>query len=107
MRKALLASAVVAALVAGTVAVTARAEQNFDVTVNNHRVTVTAHTGWHINQAYPWKLVVGNVKLDKSHFTLQKETASVNGAPDGKGKIRGAVCSPSTCMPFSYDVVIH
>lgn len=107
MRKALLASAAIAVLVAGTVAVTAHAQQNFDVTVKNHQVTVTAHSGWHINQAYPWRLIIGNVKLDKSHFTLQKETASVKGAPDGSGKIRGAVCSPSNCMPFSYNVVIH
>jgi hypothetical protein len=69
-------------------------------------VTVTAHVGWHINDEFPWKLVVGNVKLDKSHFSFSKTKASVTGAPEGSGKLRGAVCSKNQCMPFSTTVVI-
>src|SRR5580692_6880308 len=64
----------------------------YDVSVAKGSITVTAHTGWHINKEFPWKLTVGDTKLDKSKFSLDETTAKVD-APKGTGKLKGAVCS--------------
>ena len=84
----------------------ASAEDYFDVAVAKGKVTVTAHAGWHINKDYPWKLVVGDAKLDKSKFSLAETTATVTGAPKGTGTIKGAVCSADQCHQFQKDVTI-
>jgi hypothetical protein len=86
---------------------TARADNEFDVAVSKGNVTVTAHPGWHINKDYPWKLTVGDAKLDKSKFSLAETTATVNGAPKGSGTIKGAVCSADQCHTFQKDVKIE
>lgn len=99
-------SAVAAAALVGLTASPVHADPNYDVSVSGGKVTVTAHAGWHINLEFPWKLTVGDTKLDKSRFTLDKAKASVEGAPKGTGQLRGAICSENTCMPFKADVTI-
>ncbi len=97
-----------AALVGAVATVTspAMAEDEFQVAIANGHVTVTAHDGWHINKDYPWKLVVGDTKLDKAKFTLAETTAVVDGAPKGAGVLKGAVCSADQCHAFKKDVTI-
>ena len=86
---------------------TAHAEEEFDVSVAGGKVTVTTKGPWHINKEYPWKLVAGDAKLDKSKFTLDEKSASVVGAPKGQAKLKGAVCSGPTCKPFEKDVTVQ
>lgn len=106
MQRALLPAVFAAAALVGTVVSTAHADDNYDLAIGGGKVTVTAHAGWHINQEFPWKLTVGDQKLDKSHFTLAKTTATLTGAPKGAGQLRGAICSDTTCVPFKADVEI-
>lgn len=106
MRPVLLATAVAVLATAGTLGSSAEAGPNYDVHASKGKVTVTAHAGWHVNKKFPWKLTVGKVKLDKSHFSFSHSKASVSGAPAGAGKIRGAICSKNQCMPFSAHVVV-
>ena len=82
------------------------ADDEFDVHVAGGQVTVTAHGGWHINKDYPWKLVVGDTRLEKAKFTLAETTASVGGAPKGAGTLKGAVCSADQCHPFKKEITI-
>jgi hypothetical protein len=85
----------------------ALADNEFDVAVSKGQLTVTAHSGWHINKEYPWKLVIGEAKLDKSSFRLAESTATVSGAPKGAGTLKGAVCSADQCHTFQKDVTIE
>jgi hypothetical protein len=85
----------------------ARADQEFDVTVSKGQVTVTAKGDWHINKDFPWKLVIGDTKLDKSKFSLSEKTATVADAPKGSGKLKGAVCSKDACHTLEKDVTIQ
>jgi hypothetical protein len=80
---------------------------DFDVAVASGQVTVTAHTGWHISKEYPWRLVAGDTKLDKSSFTLAETTATVSGAPLGPATLRGAICSGDRCHNFKKELTIH
>jgi hypothetical protein len=86
---------------------TARAEEEFDVSVAGGKVTVTTKGPWHINKEYPWKVVAGAAKLDKSKFALDEKSASVAGVPKGAAKLKGAVCSGATCKPFEKDVTVQ
>jgi len=106
MRPLLLATAVAVLATAGTLVSSAQAGPNYDVHTAKGKVTVTTHAGWHVNNKFPWKLTVGSVKLDKSHFSFSHTKASVSGAPSGAGKLRGAICSKNQCMPFSAKVVV-
>ncbi len=83
------------------------ADDEFDVNVSKGEVTVTAHSGWHINKEYPWKLVVGDTKLDKAKFSLAETKATVAGAPRGSGTLKGAVCSADQCHTFQKEVTIQ
>jgi len=83
----------------------ASAEPEFDVTVAAGSVVVKAKGTWHINKDYPWKLVVGDVKLDKSRFKLDDATASV-AAPSGAGKLKGGVCNADQCLMISKEISI-
>jgi hypothetical protein len=85
----------------------AAADNEFDVAVSKGQLTVTAHSGWHINKDYPWKLVIGEAKLDKSSFRLAESTATISGAPKGAGTLKGAVCSADQCHTFQKDVTIE
>lgn len=103
----------VAAMAAG-IAVTggARADERisderFDLAIAPGQVTLTAKGEFHINQDYPWKLVVGDVKLDKSKFVLSEKTASVTGAPKGKGTLKGAVCSKDQCHKVEKEITVQ
>jgi hypothetical protein len=63
-------------------------------------------TGWHVNKEYPWKLVSGDTKLDKTHFSLTETAAVISDAPSGPAKLKGAVCSGDQCRTFEESVVI-
>jgi hypothetical protein len=82
-------------------------DDDFDVAVASGQVTVTAHSGWHISKDYPWRLVAGDLKLDKSKFTLAETTATVSGAPQGKATLKGAICSGDRCHNFQKDLTIQ
>jgi hypothetical protein len=78
----------------------------FDVQVSKGQVTVLAKGEWHINKEFPWKLTVGETKLDKTKFTLTEKDATVTNAPAGAGKVKGAVCSHDSCHMIEREVVI-
>jgi hypothetical protein len=86
--------------------VTALADDTHDVAVAPKTVNISAKPGWHVNKDYPWKLVSGDVKLDKTHFSFTETTASIIDAPSGKAKVKGAVCSGDQCRTFVEDVVV-
>lgn len=89
-----------------TFASVARADEEFDVSVAGATVKVATKPGWHINQEYPWKLVWGDKKIDKSQFKLSEHAATVE-APKGTGKLRGAVCyGEAQCKPFETTVTV-
>jgi hypothetical protein len=81
-------------------------DDGFDLKVTKGEVTVTAHGEWHINQEFPWKLVVGDVKLDRSKFELAEKTARVHDTPSGSAKLRGAICSKDVCRTLERDLVL-
>jgi hypothetical protein len=84
----------------------ARAEDEFEVTVTKGQVVVAAKGEWHINLEFPWKLIVGDTKLDKTKFTLAEKTATVSNVPSGEGKVKGAVCSHDSCHTLEKVVTI-
>jgi hypothetical protein len=86
---------------------TAHAEEEFDVSVAGGKVTVVTKGPWHINKDYPWKIVAGDAKLDKSKFALEEKSASVGSVPKGTVKLKGAVCSGATCKPFEKDLTVQ
>ena len=102
-------STFLAVLIGTTVAASAgvaRAEEGFDLKVGPGQIVVTPKKGWHINIAYPWKLTIGETKLDKSKFQLSEQSATVS-APKGTGKLKGAVCQgDSQCKMFEQAVTI-
>jgi hypothetical protein len=78
----------------------------FEVRVSKGQVTVIAKGEWHINQDFPWKLTVGDTKLDKTKFKLTEKDATVSNAPAGAGKLKGAVCSHDSCHTLEREVTI-
>src|SRR4051794_33877220 len=76
---------------------TARAEEEYDVKISAGKITVETKGDWHINDKYPWKLTVGDTKLDKSKFAISEKSAVLKDAPKGKGTLKGAVCSGNEC----------
>jgi hypothetical protein len=106
MRKALFSS-VLAATALLAVSGPAHADEEFDVTVNGNTVTVTTKGSWHVNKEYPWKLTVGETKLDKSKFTLEENKAAVSGAPKGAGVLKVGVCSGSQCKNVEKTITIN
>jgi hypothetical protein len=95
-----------AALVLAFTAPPAHAENEFEVSVSKGQVVVTAKGDWHINQEFPWKLVVGDTKLDKTKFSLTEKAATVANAPAGVGKVKGAVCSHDACHTLEKEITI-
>jgi hypothetical protein len=89
-----------------TLTTAASAEDEFDVAVSGNAITVTTKGSWHINKDYPWKVVQGDSKLDKSKFDLGEKSAKVSGAPKGKNVVKGAVCSGDSCKTFEKEVKI-
>jgi hypothetical protein len=97
-----------AAVVAlSTFAPNARAEEEYEVEISKGRVVVEARGEWHINLEYPWKLVTGETRLDKSKFKLTEKTAEVEDVPPGVGRLRGAVCSRDSCHTFEREVTVR
>jgi hypothetical protein len=80
--------------------------EEFEVRVSKGQVTVVAKGDWHINQEFPWKLTVGDTKLDKTKFKLTEKDATVSNAPAGAGKLKGAVCSHDSCHTLEREVTI-
>jgi len=92
-----------------TLASPARADgdEGFDLTVDKGQVTVTAKPEWHINLEYPWKFVIGDLKVDKTRFALTEKTATLADAPKGTGKLRGAVCSKDVCKMLEKEITVR
>ena len=114
MRKRWLAVAVFSAL--GAFAVSAAAEDEFDVKVSGRQVTVTAKGDWHINPDYPWKLVVQVARdqattLPKSAFELAEKRATVASKTAGEAVLKGAVCiqtrEQNGCRQFSKSLKLE
>jgi len=84
----------------------AQADNEFDVSVSSGKVVVTAKGQWHINKDYPWKLVSGDTKIDKSKFAMTDTQATLNGAPKGAAHLKGAVCSGDQCKPFDKEIAV-
>jgi hypothetical protein len=83
-----------------------KVDEGFDLKIAKGEVLVTARGEWHINKEFPWKLVVGDVKLDRSKFELGETTARVHDAPSGTAKLRGAICSKDVCRTLERDLVL-
>ena len=96
----LAASAIVSAGVA-------HAEEGFDLKVTPGHIVVTPKAGWHINEKYPWKLTVGEAKLDKSKFSRTETAATLSDAPKGTGTLKGGVCSGNECKTFEKQVTLR
>jgi hypothetical protein len=77
-----------------------------EVHVAGHQIVVVAKGDWHINQEYPWKVTIGETKLDKTRFKLTEKDATVVDVPQGSGKLKGAVCSHDACHMLERDVTI-
>jgi hypothetical protein len=101
-----LSAFVAIALATLTLAVPAYADDTHDTSTAPKTVSVTVKPGWHVNKEYPWKLVVGDTKYDKTHFVLTETTAVIADAPPGKAKLKGGVCSGDKCKAFEEDVVV-
>ena len=81
---------------------------NFDVAAAKGQVTVTPHSGWHINLDYSWALKKGDDKVKaKGDFKLAKDSASVSGVAAGSYTLKGAVCSENNCAPFTTQVTVQ
>jgi hypothetical protein len=94
------------ALSVTALAVTALADDTHDIVVAPKGMSLSTKAGWHVNKEYPWKLISGDRKLDKTHFSFTETTASIADAPPGPAKIKGAVCSGDQCRTFEEAVVI-
>jgi hypothetical protein len=96
-----------------TVAGAGDGDPPINVSVSGHTVTATTSKPWHMNPDYPWKLVVGGTKLDKTKFTIDGSSAKVDGAPSGQGTLKGCACTDpgpdtkGTCQPFERQVTIN
>ncbi len=106
MKKLLGAISVLGIAAAMTLSAVALADDPFDLKISPGKVEIDTKSGWHINKDYPWKLTAGDLKLDKSKFTLTETSAVVSGAPKGTAKLKGAVCSGEKCQPFEKDVTV-
>lgn len=94
----------------------AAAEEEFDVHVSGRAVTLTTKGPWHVNQQYPWKLVIQqgpdqSVTLAKHDFKLTEKTAAVTGTASGSATLKGAVCQsgkdgPTECRMIKKAVTL-
>ena len=102
-----LAFSAIVALSATSNSAARAADDQFDLAVDSGHITLTTHSGWHINKDYPWKVVAGDTKLDKTKFALNETTASIQGVPKGEVKLKGAVCSGDQCVPFERKITVQ
>jgi hypothetical protein len=84
----------------------ARAADEFEVSVAKGQLIVRVKGDWHINPDYPWKLSIGDAKLDRTVFRFDQTTARVDAAPSGKGAVRGGICAGTRCKSFTEEVTI-
>jgi hypothetical protein len=96
-----------AAAVAATTALAAADDEPFDLAVAKDEVTVVTKGHWHVNQDYPWKVVIGDATFDKSRFAFTERSAKLSGVPHGTGKLKGAVCDGPQCMPFVKEITVR
>jgi hypothetical protein len=82
------------------------AADEFDVAVAKGQVVVRVKGDWHINADYPWKLSIGEAKLDRTMFRFDEKSARVDGAPSGKGTVRGGICAGTRCKSFTEEITI-
>jgi hypothetical protein len=85
----------------------ADAEPEFDVSVAGTKITVVTKGSWHINKAYPWKLTVGDAKLDKSKFAMSETQASLADAPKGAAVLKGGICAGNECRTFEKQLTLR
>jgi hypothetical protein len=107
MKKIRLALAALVVTAVGLPLRSARAEEQFDLVAGKGEITVVAKGHWHVNKDYPWRVVIGDKTLDKSHFALTETSAKITGVPAGTVKLKGAVCEGAQCMPFVKDVAVQ
>ena len=84
-----LAIALSLAAAGATLTTTASAEDEFDVAVAGNAITVTTKGSWHINKDYPWKVIQGDSKLDKSKFDLSEKSAKLTSPTATRPRIQG------------------
>jgi hypothetical protein len=110
MRPSSMFAMTLGALLSMTVASIAIADDaGFDAAASAGTITVTAHSGFHINKDYPWKVSVGDKKVAKDSFKFNGPKATVSGLPKGHAVLSGAVCkgaegSSTECLPFSKEL---
>ena len=97
------ACAVMCTAIFGT---SAFADDEFDVNVAGGQITVVAKGHWHINKNYPWKVSVGDKKVD-AKFNFTDTSATLAGAPKGAIKVKGGVCSGDQCKNFEKMVTVQ
>jgi hypothetical protein len=89
----------------------ALADGDFDASGGSGSATITAHSGWHVNPNYPWKITIGGKKFDKSSFSFNGATATATGLPAGSGHFKGGICSSDDqnggCQKIEGDVNIQ
>lgn len=105
MRKVLFSS-VLAAFALLSVSGPAQAEETWDVTVEGTKVVVKTKGEWKVNKEYPWKLTIGNTKVDKKFAFPAEKVAELTDAPKGDGTVKFGVCSGDKCMTFEKAVSI-
>jgi hypothetical protein len=101
---------IMAALISVSLASVAAGEDaGFEASATGGTITVVAHTGFHINKEYPWKVTVGDKKIGKDGFKFDGPKAIASGLPKGHAVLKGAVCkgpegNSSECLPFSKEM---
>jgi hypothetical protein len=84
-------------------------DKHYDVAPGKGQVVLTVRDGWHINKDYHWS--VKNSSGDKikkaEDFKLDEKTAKVENVPAGSYTLVGAVCSESSCAPFTESVTVQ
>jgi hypothetical protein len=79
----------------------------FRIAVGNGQIAVKTQGEWHVDVHYPWKVLAGTARFDKSKFVFTPNSARVWGVPRGPAKLRGSVCSGSVCVPFGRTLVVR
>ena len=103
-------SAFVALATLTSAVTTVRADdKHYDVAPGKGQVVLTVREGWHINKDYHWSVKnSGGEKIKKvEDFKLEEKRATVVGVPAGSYTLVGAVCSESSCAPFTESVTIQ
>ena len=96
-----------AALVFGiTLSLRAHASDEVEVVLEHGQLVVRVRGEWHINPDYPWKLLVGDAKFDRTRFVFDEKTARFDAPPSGTAAVRGGVCAGNRCKSFTESIAI-